>query len=636
MMYAHFPVIAVMGLFLGAFLVEIFGTKNKYVRNTIVMFFVLLAAVLTFALIKPVMANGEIITYWMGNWEPVEGWAIGIGYEVDALGLFFGLFCAATFVLSAIYSFRYMDSDDHLGHYYTLFLMLCGGVLGLVFTGDLFNMFIMVEIITFASAALAAFRNYKFGALEAGFKYLVIGSVGSSMILFGVALIYLQTHTLNIAQIGNEMAGKLTPVTVLALGLLIMGFSVKAFIFPFHTPVVDSYATAPAPISMMFSGTVNKIGVLGLIRVLYSMFRVMDKTALQMTLVVIGMATMFIAVTCALAQHRLKRLLAYHSISQVGYVIMAIGLATPLGVTGGLFHALNHTVFKGLLFLCAGAVFYAAGTTNMDKLGGLSKKMPLTCACFIVGAFSISGIPPLNGFASKWMIYLAAYNKGMDTGNFLYIAATIVAVVTSVMTLASFIKVTQTVFFGQLKATNDHIKDVPLSMRIPMWIGSGLCVFLGVGYNFINKTILNPAMNAAFSADRYFEVMMNGAANASAGTKHTVELTVWDPILWLILFVIVFAAVAVAIVITRKSVGKVMLSGSDNQDPDGKYAVFFSGERSQYSHVVGSDMFWGFRKNFSKYFDVFHKFHNGNVNDYATYCVVGGIIITIIVFIFVR
>ena len=154
----HFPVVAVMGLFLCAFLVEIFGSKNKIIRNTITLIAAFGAFALITALIKPVLIDGNILAYWMGNWEPVEGYAIGIGYEIDALNMFFALLVVTTILLAAIYSIKYMARDHHLGHYYTLFLMLSGSVLGLVLTGDIFNMFVMIEIMTFASVALTAFR----------------------------------------------------------------------------------------------------------------------------------------------------------------------------------------------------------------------------------------------------------------------------------------------------------------------------------------------------------------------------------------------------------------------------------------------------------------------------------------------
>ncbi len=635
----HFPVVAVMGLFLCAFLVEIFGAKNKYVRNTITLIAAFGAFALIAALIKPVLIDGNILAYWMGNWEPVQGYAIGIGYEIDALNMFFALLVVTTILLAAIYSMKYMARDHHLGHYYTLFLMLSGSVLGLVLTGDIFNMFVMIEIMTFASVALTSFRNNKNGALEAGFKYLIIGSIGSSMTLAGIALLYAQCHTLNMAQISAALANGLTPTSITAFALMFSGFGVKSYLVPFHAPAADAYMTAPTSISMVFSGMVNKAGVYGMIRLVYVIFRAMDLNSVQLMLATFGTVTMFVGVTMALAQHDFKRLLAFHSISQIGYVITAIGLATVLGLEAGLFHAMNHTLFKGLLFLTAGAVLYATGTTDLDKLGGLAKKMPKTAICFLVGAFSISGLPPFNGFASKWMIYQATYQKAAVTGNFAYAFVTIVALVVSVMTLASFIKVTQAVFFGQLPKHLEDTKEVPLSMRVPMWIMSALCILSGVFYNFVERFLLAPAAKAVLSVTNYIDKMMGEGTAAAAGmadyAANDVVLTLWNPVLWLVLFAIVLIAVCIVILTGDKTRGRV-LAKTEADSEDGKYATFFGGEQSTHSHVAGSDLFWGFKHDFKGYFKFIQGMHSGVVNDYALYAVVGAALITVLMFVFVH
>lgn len=636
--YEHFPAMAVMGLFLGAFLVEIFGSKNKTVRNILAVGAAAIAFAEIVALIKPVMIDGKVISYWMGSWEPVNGYAIGIGYEIDQLNLFFALLVVSTFLFSGIYSLKYMERDHHLGHYYTLYLMLSGSVLGLVLTGDIFNMFVMIEIMTFACVALAAFRNRQKGALEASFKYLVIGSMGSSFTLFGITLLYAQCHTLNMAQLSSILSTTHTPTTTLALGMLVAGFGVKAYLVPFHTPAADSYTVAPASVSMMFSGMVNKAGVYGMIRLLYIIFRSMDSTAVQTLLTIIGAVTMFVGVTMALSQHDFKRLLAFHSISQIGYVITAAGLGTALGLTGGLFHAMNHTLFKGLLFLCAGAVFYATGSTNLDELGGLSKRMPKTTICFLVGAFSIAGLPPFNGFASKWMIYQATYEKAVTTGHIGYALVTVVALVVSVMTLASFIKVTQAVFFGQTPLTCRKAKEVPFAMRLPMWIMSVLCLLTGVCYEQVDKYLLTPAVKAAFGVTNYIDKMMGQGYAAAAGVSDILvepaKLSLWNPVLWLILFVIVLAATGIVIVTGKSSRGRV-LETSSQEVVDGKYATFFGGEKSTFSQVGGSDLFWGFRKDWKGYFKVIEGLHSGVVNDYAMWVVAATACIVLFMFIFV-
>ncbi|MCD7909595.1 MAG: hypothetical protein LUH04_18305, partial [Clostridium sp.] len=447
----NFPVLAVMTLFVGGFLNSLVGRRHAVLQKIVVLVAVTGALAMMLALIKPVLVDGEIITYWLGNWEPVDGWAIGIALEVDALSLFFGLIVVVAVFVSGVYSFTYMSRDDSLVNYYTLFMMLGGSVLGLVLSGDLFNIFVMVEIMTFTAVALTAFRSHYEGALEGAMKYLVVGSLGSTFLLVGIAILYSQLHTLNLAQIAALLPEQSdNPLAGVAFAFLFIGFASKAFLFPFQPLAADAHAAAPASISLMISGVLTKCGVYGIIRMCYVLYQNMDLAVVQYLVTGFGAVTMFICVTMAFQQHNFKRLLAFHSISQVGYVITAVGLGTALGVSAGLYHAMNHTIFKGLLFLTAGAVQHQTGSLDLDGLGGLAKKMPHTTALFLIGAASISGLPPFNGFASKWMIYQSTFQKGVETNNFFFIIVCVLALLTSVLTLASFIKVTQSVFFGQL------------------------------------------------------------------------------------------------------------------------------------------------------------------------------------------
>ncbi len=637
-LYIHFPVVAVMLLFFTAFLIAIFGARRKTLCRVLATAATGIALCLIACLIKPVLIDGEVIAYWMGNWEPVNGYAIGIGYEIDQLGLFFALLAVLVSFLSTVYAKRYMEHYGHTDHYYTLSLMLSGALLGLFLTGDMFNLFIMTEIMTFAAVALVAFLNWTKGALKAAFQYLVLLSMGSSCVLTGVALLYARCHTLNMAQLTSILrTAPWDPTMMLAFALLVLGFCMKAGAVPMHTWLAAAHPVAPAPASAMLSGVVIKTGVYALIRTFYVFFNAMDDTAVQTLLVIIGCVTMFVGVTMALAQHDFKRLLAFHSISQIGYIITAVGLGTALGLTGGLFHVMNHTLFKGLLFLTAGAVFYATGTTDLDALGGLSKRMPKTTICFLVGAFSIAGLPPFNGFASKWMIYQAAYEKAVTTGHIGYVLVTLVALVVSVMTLASFIKVAQAVFFGQTPVLCRNAKEVPFSMRLPMWIMSALCLISGVCYEQVNQYLLTPAVNAAFNVSKYVDTMMGEGYAAAAGITQSVlpqaELSIWNPVMWLVLFVIVLCSVAVVMLLGSKP-GQVMRTDAQ-EVVDGKYATFFGGEKSTYSQVGGSDLFWGFRKNWKGYFKTIEGLHTGVINDYALWVVTAIACVVLFMFIFV-
>ncbi len=622
--YQHFPILSIMAFFLGAFLIVIFG-RSKALRHAIALISVTIPLGLLIALVKPVMIDGEIIAYWMGSRAPAGGYAIGIALEVDALSLFFGLLIAVAVFVSCVYSIQYMSRDNNVSQYYTLFLMLAGGVMGLVLSGDLFNMFIMVEILTFAAVALTAFRNTANGALEAAFKYLVVGSMGSACILTGTIILYAQAHTLNFAQLSALIPGNMNTATVIAFALLFIGFSTKAFIVPFHPLAADAHGAAPASISVLISGVLTKSGIYGIIRLSYFLFQTMNLGSMQFLLVFIGSMSMFICVTMALAQHDFKRLLAFHSISQIGYVLTAVGLCTAMGVSSGLYHAINHTLFKGLLFLAAGAVLHETGTTDLNRLGGLSKKMPWTTALFLIGAASISGIPPFNGFASKWMVYQSIYYKAVESGNIGFVFAVIVALVTSVLTLASFVKVSQSVFFGRLPAEYENVKEAPWGMRLAMGIFALLCVVTGLFPNLVTTYLTKPAANAVFNVVNYINAMMGSGyaesvmgANLPAAPAITyVEVGCWQPISWLLILMI--ALLSVTVVAISGKYDKV----SESVSPaDGKYDLFFGGEESVYSQVGGEDLFWGFKHPWRKYFSFMHDLHSGVVNDYALWAVV--------------
>ena len=616
--YQHFPIYAIMVLFLGAFLIVVFG-GNRTARNILALLSITASLAFILALVKPVMWNGEIISYWMGGRVPAGGYAIGIALEVDALSLFFALLVSVAVFVSGVYSIQYMRHDDNEREYYTLFLMLGGGVMGLVLSGDLFNMFIMVEILTFAAVALTAFRNTAKGALEAAFKYLVVGSIGSTCILVGTSMLYAQAHTLNLAQLAQVIPGNLNTATKVAFALLFVGFGTKAFIVPFHPLAADAHGAAPASISVMISGVLTKSGIYGIIRLTYFLFQTMNLGTMQFLLVFIGSLSMFICVTMALAQHDFKRLLAFHSISQIGYVLTAVGLCTALGVSAGLYHAMNHTLFKGLLFLAAGAVLHETGTTDLGKLGGLSKKMPHTTVLFLIGAFSISGIPPFNGFASKWMIYQATYQKAVESGNIGFLLVTIIALVTSVLTLASFVKVSQSVFFGQLPRELENVKEVSFGMRLAMGIFALLCVLTGLFPNLVTTYITEPAAKAVFSVAQYISAMgFDVSGVAAEDAVSFAHVGVWEPISWLLILCI--ALLSVTIVAVASKYDKV--SQRSGEAVDSKYELFYGGEAQEFSQVGGGDLFWGFKHNWRGYFDVMHRLHSGVVNDYALWAVV--------------
>ena len=614
--YHHLPICAIMLLFFGAFFITTFGTRGG-VRKIVSMIASAASLACLIALIKPVMIDGEIISYWLGSRGIAGGYAIGIAIEVDALSLFFGLLVGIAAFAACVYSLDYVTHDAHQVQYYTLLLMTSGGVLGMVLTGDIFNMYIMVEILTIGAVGLTAYRSKSEGALEAAFKYLVVGSIGSAFILTAIVMLYAEAHTLNLAQLSALLPGMLGSGRMkIAFALLLAGFSTKAFIVPFHPLAADAHGAAPASVSLLISGVLTKSGLYAIIRLCYFLFQVMDKGTMQFLLVFLGCVSMLVCVTMALAQHDFKRLLAFHSISQIGYVLTAIGLATALGLSAGLYHAMNHTIFKGLLFLAAGAVMHQTGTGDLDRLGGLAKKMPHTTVMFLIGAFSISGLPPFNGFASKWMIYQAIYQKAAESGNFLFVFALIAALVTSVLTLASFVKVSQSVFFGQLSVEFENTEEAPIGMRIAMGLLAALCVITGLFPNLVTAFLTEPAATAALSVGKYISAM-GFDTTLAAPVISFVSMGVWAPVNWLLLLCITLLAITIAAVSTRYDAARTAESVTDT-----KYQLFYGGEKNVYSQVGGEDLFWGLKHNWRHYFDFMHRLHSGVVNDYALWAVI--------------
>ena len=641
--YSGYPLIAILTPFVLAFIIGLFKEKYIKIKKAIAILGCMASFIITVLLIKLVFLDGKIITYWLGNWKPVDNIAIGIGMEVDALSLFVGLIITAACTLSSIYSIKYMSKDDGLGKYYTLFLLLAGSMIGFVFTGDLFNMYVMLEIMTFAAIALTAFRTQKDKALEAGFKYLVIGGLGSSLILMGTALIYAQTHTLNIAQIALELNSggeKFTPVTILALALLLVGYAVKSFMVPCHTWPPDAHMSAPSSISMLLSGVMSKTGVYGLIRILFMIFMVSGNKALAYLVMIWGAITMVVGVSMALLQTDFKRLLAFHSVSQLGYVITGIGVGLTaadgianLGLMGGLYHMVNHASFKCLLFLCAGAVLYRVGTTDLNKVSGLGKKMPFTAVMFFIGAAAISGIPPFNGFASKWILYQSTSETQIPI-------ITIVELIVSVLTLASFIKVGHSVFFGAEKEELKEVKEVPFTMKLPMGILALICFVFGICSNYVIKGILVPIVEDIRNVPKYIDNMLLGdlsLLHLENYTKSDLEFAFrgeYNPESFLILFFIGVIAIIVAMTFGIHKLGKCRVESSSLEGAmDTKYEVFTGGEKEEFSKVGPHDLFWGMKHDFKGYFNRLSNAHSGVVNDYALWVVVTMAVIIIYCFI---
>lgn len=399
-------------------------------------------------------------------------------FRVDHLSIFVGVFSALFALLSVIYSFAFMRGRKKLARYYLYLLLTLIVSLGCIFADNLLFLSVCWGFLGLLLYLLIAFGEGKRTSYTAKKTFIIIGGTDALMLL-GIALIWHLSRTLEMSEISIHLNSKAAISAYLCLAIAAFA---KAGAMPFHTWIPDTAEDAPVPVVAYLPAALDKLlGIYFLFRISAQMF-VMD-AGMNTFLMALGSFTIVAAVMMALIQHDLKRLLGYHAVSQVGYMVLGLGTGNPIGIAGGLFHMLNHAIYKSCLFLSGGAVEKRFKTTNLEKLGGIAKVMPLTFITFLIAALAISGVPPFNGFASKWMIYQGIINSG-KTGGSLWILWLICAMFGSALTMASFMKLINAVFLGQphesLKLKTIRRADPPPSMYIPMCVLAALCVLFGV------------------------------------------------------------------------------------------------------------------------------------------------------------
>ena len=504
-----FVIIPLASAFLIPLLRRIFRPAGQWLASLSLLFLTGLAVKLIF--------TGPSSVYKVGGWQPLGGIPVGIYMVLDGLSVYLLVIVNLIGFLSAFYSISYMKKFTAEDKYFTLFMLMIAGMNGVVLSGDIFNLFVFMEIAAIASYALVAFGTEK-EELEASFKYQVLGGLSSLLILLSIGLLYWQSGTLNLADLAVVFRTNVNTVySMFVQTLLIVGLGLKTAMFPFHAWLPDAHSSAPSPISSMLSGVLIKaIGVYVLLRLFFNVFTLSYNIAL--VIVIIGTLSMVMGVLLAIGQWDFKRLLAYHSISQMGYVVIGVAMGmmilsrngdpaiASLAIAGGLYHLFNHAVFKSLLFLNAGAVEYAAGTRNMKELGGLAEKMPVTAATSMSASMAISGIPPFNGFFSKLIIIIAAVQAD-------YLLLAFLAVLTSIITLASFLKVQRYTFFNKPKALRqglEAIQEAPFSMAFSMIVLAIVCLVLSLLLlPAVREAVLTPAVNVLMHGGEY-ETMILG------------------------------------------------------------------------------------------------------------------------------
>ncbi len=409
------------------------------------------------------------------------GFGVNFSIRIDQFSSFIILAVAVFCFLITLYSITFMKDKNNSSQFFAYLLISLAMTSGAVIADNLVVMLFFWEGLMVTLFAMILIGSK--GAFKTAVKALVLVGVSDLCLMVGIGLTGRLAGTLTMSNIDLN----LTSVGGLAFIFLMIGAISKAGSMPFHSWIPDAAIDTHLPFMALFPAALEKLlGIYFLARIALEMFNLTPGSWISILMMVIGLITIIFAGMMALIQKDYKRLLSYHAISQVGYMILGIGTAVPAGIVGGLFHMINHATYKSGLFLTAGAVERQTGTTDLKKLGGLGSKMPVTFAVFIITAASISGIPPFNGFFSKELIYDGALERGL--------VYYIIAVIGSFITAASFLKLGHAVYLGKTKDENIKVKEAPAAMLVPMIILAAVCILFGVYNSLPLNNLIQPIL----------------------------------------------------------------------------------------------------------------------------------------------
>ena len=423
-------------------------------------------------------AAGEILVFSIGGNPP-----LGACFEIDMMSIYMAFSATLLGFLVTVYSYSYMEHDTRLTEYYALLSALVIGMVGVAFAGDMFTMFLFWEMMGIASYSLVSFRKDSPGPIEAGFKYMVMGSVGSTILFFGVALLYGMTGTVNFAQMSSVIHGSpMNMWLLLVLALMIIGFGVKSAIVPMHTWLPDAHPEAPSTISAMLSGMLIETALYALTRVIYTLF---EPSVFSKTMAVLAFITMTVANITALRQTDLKRMLAYSSVAQVGYMLVGVSAGSVAGISALLMHVFNHSLMKGLAFLSAGSLVHEANTREIDELKGIGRAMPITTLTLFIALLGLGGVPGTGGYISKLFLFSSAIPAG-------YVWLTVLGVLNSAFSMGYYL-VTMYKLISQPTEKVTGLHEAPVVMLLVTVVLAVLVIWSGV----LPATVINAAQAGA-------------------------------------------------------------------------------------------------------------------------------------------
>lgn len=476
MILDHLPALQVVVPLLAAPLIVLLrGGRIGWLIATAASWMALAIALALFMKVQ----GGGVISYAIGNWPPP--W--GIEYRVDALNTYVlvlvSLIAAVVLPYARTSIAAEIPSDRHY-LLYTMFVLCLTGLLGMAITGDAFNIFVFLEISSLSAYVLIALGRDR-RALHAAFQYLIMGTIGATFYIIGVGLLYLMTGTLNLA----DMAARLVTVQetrplLAALAFITVGLSLKIALFPLHMWLPNAYAGAPSAVTAFIAGTATKVSVYVLLRFVFGVFGarfVLPELPLLDVLMILSAAAMITASLVALFERDLKRLLAYSSVAQIGYITLGLGLANANGLTASMLHLFNHGIAKAALFMLAGGIVLRLGSSRLDALAGLAQRMPVTCFGVVVAGLSLVGVPGTAGFITKWHLVLAALQAG-------HWWVVVVIACSSLLAAAYVWRFVEIAYMRALPAGVAPREEAPLQLLVPAWVLVAACLYFGLETSF--------------------------------------------------------------------------------------------------------------------------------------------------------
>ncbi|WP_022851894.1 monovalent cation/H+ antiporter subunit D family protein [Limisalsivibrio acetivorans] len=469
----HFPILAVVIPLIAVPIIPLLGRIHRDISWAAAAAAGGASFFISVILTHEVWVNGTI-SYQLGGWTPPKG----IEYRVDLLAAFVLMVISFVGFLSLLYAKKSVDKEiepHRIPSFYAVFILFLLGLYGIVITGDIFNLYVFLEITSLAGYALIASGKRRY-SIMASFNYLILGTIAATFVVLGIAYLYMATGTLNMQDLSQRLPEMYqSKVVITGFVFIVVGLLVKMALFPLHFWLPDAYKYSPSAVSAAMAATSTKVAAYVLIRMMFTVFDIeFSISGLPVTQILMVLACIAILAgsIIAISQQNIKLMLAYSSVGQIGYIVLALAMVNEVALTGGIVHVLNHAIIKGGLFFCTGAVAYKLGTEKISDMKGIGRRMPVTAFAFTIFALSIVGVPLTAGFVTKWYLITGAIASG-------HWFAISVILLSSLLTAIYFGRVVNVMYFGKTDET--PVKDeAPMGMLVPTLIAAALCIVFGI------------------------------------------------------------------------------------------------------------------------------------------------------------